>query len=287
MNKKKYCKVCCSIKKYYGLATIEDFQGKDVITNFQPIDKKTADSINNDGIASLPDVGNNLLACDVTGKRKPMCVDKSKKCNLKKDELRFQCLYCDKLKVERNINNSFEIYFLMDNSGSMSQRDRGEGAKAVKNLVSSLPDMDNTYYFVAWGSDAGYLFKDESDASKIEKALKSYVDGTCGYGGSTAAHKAFDLVKQDVSRAKRTPVIIFVTDGGFDDDKLALSARNSVLSANKAAAIISIGVEGADENNLRAVGTVSDFSKIAGDSSQLSKTFIDVAEFLRKSGRNA
>ena len=283
---KKYCKLYCSIKKLYALATIENRQGKELITNFQPIDNKTANEIDNQGINSLPLVNSNLLESEDNGKRIPLSIDRSKKCNLLKDELRYQCIYCNKLNISKSISNSFSIYFLLDNSGSMSNSDRNEGKIAIKKLISSLADMDNDYSFIPWGSDAGYLFKREKNIYEIENALDRYTRGLNKYSGSTNAAGAFNLIKSDVKSEQKKVIIIFVTDGGFDDDRAAKDARNEVLRSNNNTEIIAIGVTGALENNIRAIGTISDFSKIIGDSNQLSKTFVDVAEFLKKSGRN-
>jgi uncharacterized protein YegL len=283
---KKYCKLYCSIKKLYALATIENRQGKELITNFQPIDNKTASEIDNQGINSLPLVNSNLLESEDNGKRIPLSIDRSKKCNLLKDELRYQCIYCNKLNISKSISNSFSIYFLLDNSGSMSKNDRHEGELAVRKLISTLKEMDNDYSFIPWGSDAGYLFQRTKNISEIEKGLKQYTDGISKYSGSTDAAGAFNLIKSDVKSEQKNVIIIFVTDGGFDDDRAAIDARNKVLSQKQGTEIIAIGVTGAKEKNIEAIGTISNFSKIVGDSTQLSKTFVDVAEFLKKSGRN-
>ena len=283
---KKYCKLYCGVKKLYGLATIEAMQGKDVVTNFQPIDKKTADGIDNQGITILPVINSNLLESVDNGKRIPLSIDRSKQCNLKNGELRYQCIYCNKLEIAKSNTGSFSIYFLLDNSGSMSKNDRHEGELAVRKLISTLKEMDNDYSFIPWGSDAGYLFQRTKNISEIEKGLKQYTDGISKYGGSTDAAGAFNLIKSDVKYDPKPVVIILVTDGGFDDDRAAIDARNKVLSQKQGTEIIAIGVTGAKEKNIEAIGTISNFSKIVGDSTQLSKTFVDVAEFLKKSGRN-
>ena len=286
MSIKKYCKLYCSKRDLYGLATIEKLNMTDYITNFQPLDKQDADKMENEGISSLPMVNTNLLPSEDNGKRIPLAVDRSNKCELFRGGLTFQCLYCNRLSVTRSLHGGFSIYFLMDNSGSMDGSDRAEGSRAVRNLMQSMSTMDNEYSFVPWGSNAGFLFDHMRSISEIEPALRKYENGTAGFSGSTAAHKAFFTVQSHVAKDTKPVVIIFVTDGGFDDERAAKEARNKVLASNEDVNIIAIGVTGAYERNLKEIGTIDSFSKVAGDSRQLTQAFMDVAAFLKKTGKN-
>ena len=121
----KYIKTYCSIKDCYGLATIEVANGKDVITNYQPIEKSVADKMDNE-TDTLPIVNTNLLPCEASGKRIPQSIDKSRGCKVEKGHMRFQCLYCNKLEVPK-APGIFDIYILMDSSGSMETNHKKEG----------------------------------------------------------------------------------------------------------------------------------------------------------------
>jgi uncharacterized protein with von Willebrand factor type A (vWA) domain len=119
----------------------------------------------------------------------------------------------------------------------------------------------------------------------MKAAMAAYEAGTTPHGGSTAADQAFALIQNDVLAAKRPVRIIFVTDGYLDDDAAALRERNALLG-NGNVEILAIGVTGANEATLRAIGTVPAFSKVVGDSSALTSTFEQIADALKKSGNN-
>jgi|GEM_PF-2291987 len=281
---KKYVKFKCDKSKCYGLATIESENGRELITNFYEIDDATAKNIPSDFSGALPAVSPHLKPCAATGTRTAISVDKKSQCRVKKGELWYQCIYCKNLTVCKD-QTGMDIYFLLDESGSMSSSDREEAAQAVRNIVQSLQGSGNTYSFVPWASSARYLFERETDLSKMQSALDTYKNGASGVGGSTAADRAFECVKANVLSADKPVRIIFVTDGGFDNDEAAERARNALL-ANKSVEILAIGITGAVESALRRVGTVPSFSKVVGGSAALGKTAGEIAEFLRKSGQN-
>lgn len=284
---KKYIKMYCPKSKCYGLITAEINNGSWKVTNFYEIDNDTAKSIVTMHEGALYPVSTHLKPCSVCGKRSVGCCDKTKGCPVPKGELWYQCLFCSGLEVNRDVSSGgADIYFLMDQSGSMSYADRSEAVRAVRSMMQSLQGGGNTYSFVAWGSNAGYLFQNETNLSKMDSALNSYESGSSPYGGSTAAHEAFDLIRNGVSRATRPVRIIFVTDGGFDDDTAAKRARDAIIGSNKKVEILAIGVTGADESSLRRIGTVPKFSKVVGGTSALTSTFEDIAKILKDNGNN-
>jgi hypothetical protein len=269
------------------MITAEQNNGSLVITNFYEIDNETAKGIHTDYTGALPPVSAHLKPCAACGKRAAGCCDKSRQCAVSKGELWFQCLYCSKLEVETAPPppGGADIYFLLDQSGSMTLSDRMEAGRAVKSMMQSLSGAGNTYSLVSWGSSAGYLFCRETGMIKMRASIAAYEAGTPPYGGSTAAHLAFNLIRQDVLSAKRPVRIIFVTDGYFDDDAAALLERNALLAKGNVE-ILALGVTGANEATLRAIGTVPAFSKVVGDSSALTSTFEQIADALKKSGNN-
>lgn len=284
---KKYIKMYCPKSKCYGLVTAEMNNGSWKITNFYEIDNDTAKSINTTHEGALYPVSAHLKPCASCGKRTVGCCDKTRGCPVPKGELWYQCLFCSGLEVHKEASSGgADFYFLLDQSGSMSTSDRCEASRAVRSMMRSLQGNGNTYSFVAWGSDAGYLFRNETNMSKMTSALSSYESGSTPYGGSTAADRAFDLIRGDVNRAKRPVRIIFVTDGGFDDDAAAGRARDAVVNANKNVEILAIGVTGAIEASLRRIGTVPKFSKVVGGTSALTSTFEDIAKVLKNNGNN-
>ena len=282
MSNKKYVKVHCKKADKYGLITVEENNGIDLITNFYGIDDETSDSIVTSYEGQLPKVSSKLKPCASCNGRTPMCCDMTKQCAAGKGELRYQCLYCKGLEI---CNSGMDIYFLMDESGSMSNTDREEGAKAVRNLVQSLQGCNNTYSFVAWGSNAGYIFRRETQLSMMASALKSYEDDTTGYGGGTNAALALATVRSDVLNSNKKALIILVTDGAFDSKDKALAERKELLRGGNVD-ILAIGVTGADESTLKKMGTVDKFSKVVGSSKALTSTFEQVAEILKKKGNN-
>lgn len=284
---KKYIKVYCPKSKCYGLITAEQNNGAMQITNFYEIDNDTAKTINTDYSGSLPPVSVHLKPCATCGKRIPGSCDKSKQCAVSKGELWYQCLYCSKLELASvtPAPTALDIYFLLDQSGSMALHDRVEAAKAVKSMMQSLSGNGNTYSFVAWGSSAGYLFDHETGICKMTAAIAAYEAGATPYGGSTAAHLAFARIRDDVLSSKRPVRIIFVTDGYLDDDAEAIRERNLLLE-NSNVEILALGVTGANEASLRALGTVPAFSKVVGGSAALTSTFEQIADTLKKTGNN-
>ncbi len=285
---KKYIKTYCPVSKAYGLITAESSNGSMVITNFYEIDKDTAKSIQTEHTGALPPVSSYLKACASCGSRMAGCCNKKRQCPVPKGELWHQCLYCSAMEICKNesVDSAADIYFLLDQSGSMSADDRGQAVKAVKNMVQSLSGRGNTYSFVAWGSNAGYLFKKEASTVKINLALTAYHTGATPYGGSTAADRAFAEIENDVRHSERPVRIIFVTDGGFDDTEAAVRARNAVLAANKNVEILAIGVTGAIQSALDKIGTVKSFTKVIGSTSALTSTFEEIAKRLKDGGNN-
>ena len=283
-KKSNYLKVHCPIKDLYGLLTVDIVQGKEQITNFQPLEKDVAKDINNYR-DTFPPISSYLLPCETTGNRNIGEIDKSVGCKINTN-LPFQCLYCSRLQLTKNSSGPYDIYFLLDESGSMSRKDRYEATTAVKKILIELNGMDNTYSFVSWGTNAGYLFFQTDNDLLIDKKLKLYEEGKTGYRGETYPESAFNLIKNDVQKATKPVIIIFVTDGGFHNVKTAKKARDELLMVNDNISIIAIGITGAIQANLDLIGTVKELSKIVGDSSALSKSFIDVADFLLKKNKN-
>lgn len=283
---KKYIKTYCSKTKTYGLVTVGENNGVLQVINFYEIDEDTAKSIVTSHDGPLPAVSSYLKPCASCGGRIPRCCDKKKQCRVGQRELWYQCLYCSNLEIsEEKTESAAEFFFLMDNSGSMSFNDRGEAAKAVNRMIQSLQGKGNTYSFVAWGSDAGYVFYKQTNLTKIGAALLLYRSGRCGHSGSTAADLALRYIQKDVVYSKKPVRIILVTDGYFDDLPAAIAARNELL-VKQNVEIVAIGVTGADQGTLSSIGTVPEFSKVIGDSTGLTSTFEQIAEILKKKGNN-
>lgn len=285
---KKYIKVYCKKTKRYGMITTDKNNGAEQITNFYEIDDDTAKNIETAYTGTLPPVSSALKACAECGKRTARCCDKTHKCKVGKGELWYQCLYCSGLEIcgsEPTAGGSADIYFLMDQSGSMSDDDRRQAANAVRAMVQSLEGSGNAYHFVAWASDSTYIFRNETNLKKMSSALYAYENETERIGYSTDAAKALRYIKSDVLSCKRAVRILLVTDGGFDNTDDAVAARNELL-ANKNVEILAIGVTGAVESALRRVGTVAAFSKVVGGSAALTSTFEEIAEALKKKGNN-
>lgn len=284
---KKYIKMYCPKTKCYGLITAEVSNGIWKVTNFYEIDNDTAKNIHTNHEGAMYSVSSNLKPCADCGRRDVGCCDKSRGCKVPKGQLWYQCLFCSSLQVASEASSGgAAIYFLLDQSGSMSSSDRAEASRAVQTMMQALQGDGNTYSFVAWGSNAGYLFRNETNLSKMSSALYDYESGRSPYGGSTAAHLAFECIRRDVAGSKKPVRIIFVTDGGFDNDSAAAAARDAVLAAYKDVEIVAIGTTGAYEPSLRRIGTVPAFSKVVGGTSALTSTFEDIANALKSKGNN-
>lgn len=286
-NEKNYIKTYCPGNRSYGIVVTEKVNGTEQITNFYGIDRETAESIKTSYEGRLPEVSGSLKPCTQCGERRPMCCDKHRKCPVKKGEMWYQCLYCSSMEIVNDKpDTGSDIYFLMDNSASMSAADREEASDAVKNMIQSLEGMNNRYSFVAWASKAGYIFRNESNLLKIEHALADYRNGNCEYTGSTAAEKALRCIKNDVLRSERPAKIILVTDGQFDSTEAAVKARDALLNNQRSVEIMAVGVTGADEDTLKMIGTVRAFSRVVGSTKALLSTFEQIAEELKKNRNN-
>ena len=286
--KKEYIEVYCPKSKAYGLITAQEVQGTLMITNFYGIDEESAAEIKTSHEGAMPKVGRNLLPCDTCGGKTPMCCDKKRKCKVKSGELRFQCLYCSELQPTREAaaSSGADFYFLLDESGSMTDSDRHEAADAVRSMVKKLDGKGNVFSLVAWGSNAGYVFRKEESYHSMSSALKSYERHTTGYGGSTAADIAFKCIMEDVASSTKPVRIIFVTDGYLDDEAAAINMRNELLRRGNNVEILAIGITGANQSTLAKIGTVPEFSRVVGGSSALTSTFDEIAAVLIKKGNN-
>lgn len=275
----------CEKKKLYGVANVEKVDGAYKITDFFGLREKEI-NVEKQEFTTPPEVNDNLLPCSKCGKRKPLCCDKSSTCG-SLTTLAHQCLYCNKLAIARPAlsKGPFDIYFLLDQSGSMSKIDRQEASKAVQKLMQSM-GPDNLYSFVAWATDATYLFKHEKKVSKIIDALKKYEDGKTGISGRTCIEEGFKLISRDVKKSQYDVVIIVVTDGGFDNKKLAVTERNNLLAKNEKANIVAIGITGAKQENLNSICTIEEFSKVLESSSGLESTFLSIGEILKTGNYN-
>lgn len=283
---KSYIKVYCRKSDCFGLLTVEVINGIPQITNFYGIDRDTAKKVVTRHEGALPVVSASLIGCNNCGRRVAGCCNKSGQCRVKKGTLEHQCLYCSAMEVCSVAGNGgADIYFLMDESGSMSRQDRVEGANAVRRMIQSLQGEGNTYTFVAWASRAGYLFRQETSLSKMSSALVAYENDSTGYTGSTNAAGALDLIRDAVLTSRRPVRILLVTDGAFDNENAAIRKRNEIL-AKKNVEILAIGVTGAIQRTLQRMGTVPEFSRVVGGSSALTSTFEQIAEILKKNGNN-
>lgn len=276
-------KVFCPIKKLNGAIIVERKGENFEITNFTPISGTDADEITNT-IVMIPPVGMNLLPSEDTHKRVAHSVDLSKKCKCQKGQMSFQCLYCSQYEIPgKGLVGKYEIYFLMDESGSMSKKDRTAGVTAIKKMVSSMADMDNIYTFVPWGTEAGYIFKGINDPKKMEKGLQKYIDGETGYRGETCADTPFILIKRRVQASPIPSIIIFVTDGAVKSVTKAKKARDELLKARPDTIIYAVGIAEAKKETIEMIRT-DDGSPvdIKGSSADLSNVFSEIAAKVKR-----
>lgn len=281
MADRSFIKLYCPIKNAYAFLTVD--KGK--ITNFQSIKEEDAKEIQN-ASSVLPPISENLLSDALTGTRTPNSVDKKSRCVFDKGVMTYQCLFCNAFQVPAS-GGPYDVYFLMDESGSMSMIDRTQGVNAIKNIIISLTGMGNHYNFVPWGTEAGYIFKDETDGTRINNGLELYRLGRTGYRGRTCADTPFILIKDQVMSSPRESIIIFVTDGGFEAPKKAFDAHAALLRARPTAKVFAIGIAEAKKENIDPLNTDGEWNpEIFKDSSALTRAFEDIAELLKKRGGN-
>ncbi|MBO4668261.1 MAG: VWA domain-containing protein [Bacilli bacterium] len=273
----------CKVKGLYGVAKVEKIGGVDKITDFFGLEEKEV-AVERQEFTVSPDVNINLLPCSTCGGRKPQCCDKSRSCGSFK-VLEYQCLYCNKLEIARGAMKAgpFDIYFLMDQSGSMSKDDRVEASKAVRKLMEEM-GSENDYSFVAWATEAKFIFKHESRVDKVIDALKLYEEGKTGIKGQTCIDEALKLISGSARRSQREVIVIILTDGGFHNPRKAVEEKNRLIYYKDNINIVAIGITGAKQENLDAVSTIKEFSEVLDSSSGLESTFLSIGEIL-KSGK--
>lgn len=280
-----YMKIFCPKKNNYGLLTIDG----GVVTNFQPTKKELADSINNNS-GLVPTVSIRLLADALTGTRVPNSVDKTAKCVCGKNgDMTYQCLFCSAYQVPCS-GGPFDIYFLMDESGSMSMTDRKQAVDAIRNIIVTLSGMGNHYFFMPWGTEARFIFANETDGTVINNGLELYHKGKTGLRGRTCADRPFEELTEYLRNNKtgRPAIIIFVTDGGFENPSKAKKARNQLMLENPNTKIFAVGIAEAKKENIDEIATEKDLDfGILKDSSSLGKAFGDLASLIKKYGGNA
>ena len=274
----------CKKKGFYGVAKVEVVDGENKITDFFGLEEKEI-AVERQEFSTPPMVNDNLLPCSKCGGRKPMCCDKSGTCGSFKT-LEHQCLFCNKLEIASGPKaGPFEIYFLMDQSHSMSKPERIEASKAVKKLMQEM-GPDNDYSFVAWATNAKFIFKHKSSVDKVINALKLYEDNNTGVSGRTYIEEALALINQTARRSRDEVIVIMVTDGGFDNPRKAIAERNRLIESRDNINIVAIGINGAKQENLDAICTIKEFSEVLESSSGLENTFLSISEILKNGNYN-
>ena len=278
----KYATVYCPIKNAYGLVTIEPLNREDTITNFQYFEDENAKDIVND-INTLPKVSPNLLADDISRSREPMCSDKERCCRIDKNgRLTFQCLYCSKLQVpSASVMTPMRVFFLLDQSGSMSKKDKKCAIDAVNNVLKEFAGINHHYYLVGWASFASYYIFDKVGLLDATHDSTGYLTAREN-GGLTDAEQALYFILHEASKSKIPCLVFFITDGRFNFSK-ARRARDYLLSQCKNLEIIAIGVAEAEQSGLDSVSTLKDLSKLTS-MAELGKEMKDIAAIIKKKG---
>ena len=277
----EFIKIYCPRKNAYALLTVDD--GK--ISNLQAFKEEAVKDVEN-ASSLLPPISKNLLPCQKTGSRDPHSVDLSSCCYYKDGEMTYQCLFCSAYQVPSK-GGPFDVYFLMDESGSMSATDRRQAVAAIREAISDFAGMGNFYNFVPWGTEAAFIFQNETSIEVIENGLKLYEQGKTGLRGRTCAEKPFEVIAEQVKNSPREAIIFFVTDGRLENLKKAVNARNALLAGRSTATIIAIGIAEAEKESLNAIGNTKKLDlDLIKDSGGLKKAFKDVVEAIKKNGGN-
>lgn len=277
----EFKKIYCPLKNAYALLTVDD----GIITNFQAFKEEAVKDVVNSS-SLLPPISKNLLPCQKTGSRVPHSVDLSSCCVYKNGEMTYQCLFCSAYQVPSS-GGPYDVYFLMDESGSMSFVDRKQAVVAIREAIADFAGMGNLYNFVPWGTEADYIFRNETSIDVIENGLKLYEQGKTGLRGRTCAEKPFDKIRDQVRTSPREAIIFFVTDGRLENLKKAVEARNKVLEGRPSATIIAIGIAEAEKESLNAIGNTKKLDlELIKDSGGLKKAFKDVVAAIKNNGGN-
>ena len=278
----KYATVFCPIKNAYGLVTIEPYNRADTITNFQYFEDENAKDIVND-IDSLPSASPNLLPDEISRSRTPMCSDKKRCCKVDRNgRLSFQCLYCSQLQIpSSNKMPVMRVFFLLDQSGSMSESDKKCAVNAVNNVLREFEGIKHHYYLVGWANSAKYYISDSVGLDDATRGAYAYLHTYENDYGTDAAY-ALGFITREASRCQEPCLVFFITDGEFDT-YAAREARDELIRKCKNIEIIAIGVGNAHKDGLNSVATLKDLSKLSSFSN-LGKDMQDIASVIKKKG---
>lgn len=289
MNSSKILKAHLENTRQYFIIEVEKRGSVFLATNIAPITTDEAQKLKSEIAPIALQTTDDLPACKICGSRRVAHGhDGDTPLDLEQNKKNKQIIYCrglvfdaigdTALTVERVVKQpTYDIYFVMDASGSMD-KDLGNAAKAARGLVSELQDMNNNYYFIAFGSTSSFLVKKETDTSKVFKAITVYEKDESGVGYTTDGNVLWE-VKEEVMKSKNNCKIIILTDGAWDNEYDAIKARDELLRLRPTTEIIAVGIGSANEKFLTKIRTVDKFTKNI-KSDNLVETFKDISKML-------
>lgn len=287
MNATKILKAHCTNTGQYFVIEAEKNGAVYFATKFYPITLEQAKQIKSEIFPVALQTGGNLPKCKTCGSRRVAHGHGVVKCSCSNNH-DDQSIYCGNLVFDRigetnvmttQVLGRYDVYFVMDASGSMGMYGLKNAAKAVQSFIQNLNDQDNIYNFVPFGASYTYLVKNEKDLTHITKALDIYKKDKSNVGYSTNG-QVIEYIKSDVINSKRPVRIIVVTDGYWDNEKYAFDARREILNSKKDVEIMAIGIDGANQQFLSSFGTVAEFSKLI-DASKLESTLLDISRMMK------
>lgn len=154
-----------------------------------------------------------------------------------------------------------KIYFVCDNSGSVSGDPADQINQATKNMMSIMSAPENKDGFrvsvIMFGSNADLVCED-----KAPQDVNLAVDGN---GGGTELTPALDIVAKlegkaliRPNRVKVNSMMIILSDGGFGDTAQSIQMIDGLKQQGMQVMTIGVG-DACDEAVLRNAATSSDF----------------------------
>lgn len=185
--------------------------------------------------------------------------------------------------LDRNQEGEMNISFVLDTSGSMRGNRIEQLNFGMSTALSTLKDVANqknvgvNVRVIEFNSNADYIMGKAEDGVKIDDAIENWRDlneKVASTRTDLALLKAQESMhNQNLGYKNFPPVVILITDGKSDypnETEAQAKALKASLKSKKnpdkdMVLVISIGVEDADEEELKKVATVGNIIDRSGN----------------------
>ena len=174
--------------------------------------------------------------------------------------------------LENGVSKPIDVGLLIDCSGSMSGKPLEDAKQAANSFIKKINLESNQVGVISFHSRASIIH----EMTKNENSLFESISSIYSTGSTNMAAAIRIARKELLSVGNRDKVIVLLTDGSPDNDRLTMEeSRNA---KNSGIRIIAIGVgTGVDSEFLKKLASSSEDYHFVNESFELESTFINIA----------